>query len=103
MLTWSLRAPALPRHSCGDYRLHVYCHTSTSLYVVYARQMYRINTKLTRHGSVLNVVNHIQQALQRGKEIERRLSELDSSEVQSIPWESVRARLSGKLEAVGYD
>ena len=37
------------------------------------------------------------------KEIERRLSELDSVEVQTIPWESVRAKLSGKLKAVGID
>jgi putative addiction module component (TIGR02574 family) len=37
------------------------------------------------------------------KEIERRLSELDSGEVQTIPWESVRAKLSGKLKAVDLD
>lgn len=37
------------------------------------------------------------------KEIERRLSELDSGGVQTIPWESVRAKLSGKLKAVGYN
>ena len=37
------------------------------------------------------------------KEIERRLLELDSEEVQTIPWESVRAKLSGKLKAVDID
>ena len=34
------------------------------------------------------------------KEIERRLSELDSGLVEPIPWESGQARLSGKLDAV---
>ena len=37
------------------------------------------------------------------KETERRLSELDSGSVQPIPWESVRARLSGKLKTVDPD
>ena len=36
-------------------------------------------------------------------EIERRLSEMDSGEVQPVPWEAVRTRLSGKLDAVGKD
>ena len=36
-------------------------------------------------------------------EIEKRLSEMDSGEVQPVSWESVRARLSGKLNALGRD
>ncbi|MBI3014454.1 MAG: addiction module protein [Candidatus Tectomicrobia bacterium] len=32
-------------------------------------------------------------------EVERRMEELDSGKVQSIPWEDVRARLFGKLNA----
>ena len=37
------------------------------------------------------------------KEIERRLSEMDSGEVQPVSWESVRTRLSRKLKTVGPD
>ncbi len=32
-------------------------------------------------------------------EVERRMEELDSGEVQSIPWDDVRARLLGNLNA----
>ena len=32
-------------------------------------------------------------------EIERRMEDLDSGKVQSIPWEEVRARLLGNLNA----
>jgi len=37
------------------------------------------------------------------KEIERRLSEMDSGTVQLASWESVRARLSRKLNASNKD
>ena len=32
-------------------------------------------------------------------EVERRMEELDSGKVQSIPWDEVRARLLGNLDA----
>ena len=36
-------------------------------------------------------------------EVERRLSEMDSGEARPINWESVRAKLSRKLDAETFD
>lgn len=36
-------------------------------------------------------------------EVERRMEELDSGKVQSVPWDELRTRLLGKLDASNKD